>query len=53
MKKFTARAAVFLILAATGLAFAVYSFRIKNSVLLVVSALFAVVSADNIFCSLK
>ena len=53
MKKLTARAAAYLTLAIIGLAFAVYSIKIKNYILLAVSAIFALVSIDNIFCNLK
>ncbi|MBI2657776.1 hypothetical protein HYX08_03730 [Candidatus Woesearchaeota archaeon] len=53
MRKLTKKAAVFLALSAIGLAFAVYSIKAKNYILLAASILFAAVSADNIFCSLK
>ena len=53
MKRLTAKSTVFLVLAILGLVFAVYSFKIKNYALLVVAVLFALVSADNIFCKLK
>ena len=53
MRKLTIKSIIFLVLAITGVAFAVYSLKIKNKLLLVVSILFALVSADNIFCNLK
>ena len=53
MKKFSKKAAIYLILAIIGLIFAIYSLKVKNYVLLVVAILFALVSADNIFCNLK
>ena len=53
MKRLTNKALVFLALSAVGLAFALYSIKAKNYILLVVSILFAAVSADNIFCNLK
>ena len=53
MKKFPKKAAIYLILAIIGLIFAIYSLKVKNYVLLVVAILFALVSADNIFCNLK
>ena len=53
MKKLTKKAAVFLVLSAMGLAFVMYSIKAKNYVLLAAAILFAAVSADNIFCSLK
>lgn len=53
MKKLTAKATAYLILAIVGLAFAIYSIKVKNYILLAVSAIFALVSADNIFCNLK
>ena len=53
MKKFTTKAAVFLIFAVIGALIVVYSIKIKNYILLVAAALFAAVSADNIFCNLK
>ena len=52
MKKFTARASVYLILTLIGAMFAIYSIKLMNPVLLIVSILFAVVSADNIYCGL-
>lgn len=52
MKKLTAKASVYLALAIIGLAFAVYSIKAKNYILLSVSIIFAIVSADNIFCNL-
>ena len=53
MKKFTKKAAIYLILTIIGLIFAVYSIKLKNYILLVVAILFVLVSADNIFCNLK
>lgn len=53
MKKSTRTAALYLILAIMGLAVAVYSLKAKNYVLLLVAALFSVVSTDNIFCNLN
>jgi hypothetical protein len=53
MKRFTAMASAFLALAIIGLCAAVYSIAIRNYILLAVSIIFAVVSADNIFCNLK
>ena len=53
MKKLTSKAFVYLALAVIGLAFVAYSARIKNYFLLAISAIFAFVSADNIFCNLK
>ena len=53
MKKLTKKAAAYLILAITGIAFAAYSIKARNYILLVAAVLFAVVSADNIFCNLK
>jgi len=53
MKKFTIKAAIFLILAAAGAIVAAYSINVQNHVLLVAAILFAAVSADNIFCNLK
>ena len=52
MKKITAKSSVYLALAIIGLAFAVYSIKVKNYILLLVSIIFAVVSTDNIFCNL-
>ena len=52
-KKFTAKSTIFLLLAILGLVFAMYSIKIKNYILLAASVLFAVVSADNIFCNLR
>ena len=53
MKKLTAKSGIYIALAVAGLAFAVYSVKSKNYALLAVSILFALVSADNIFCNLK
>ena len=53
MKKFTKMAAAYLILAIIGIAFAAYSIKVKNYILLIAAGLFAAVSADNIFCNLK
>lgn len=53
MKRFTVKASLYLILAVTGLAFAAYSIKVKNYVLLAIAILFTIVSADNIFCNLK
>ena len=53
MTKLTARAVIYLILAVIGVLFIVYSVKIRNYALLVISILFALVSADNIFCNLK
>lgn len=53
MRAFTGKAAIYLALAITGVAFAVHSIKIKNHILLVAAILFTVVSADNIFCNLK
>ena len=53
MKKFTAKAAVFLILAVIGAAVAAYSIKTRNYILLAAAILFAAVSADNIFCNLR
>jgi len=53
MKKFTTKAAVFLIFAIIGVLVAVYSVKIENHILLAAAVLFAAVSADNIFCNLK
>jgi len=53
MKRFTAKAIVYLVLSMMGIAFAVYSIKIKNYILLAVAISFAFVSADNIFCNLR
>ena len=53
MKKLTAKATAYLALAVTGLAFAIYSIKVENYILLVVSVAFALVSADNVFCNLR
>ena len=53
MRKFTAKATIYLILAIIGLIFAVYSLKIKNYILAIVAILFAAVSTDNIFCNLR
>lgn len=53
MKKFTAKATIFLILAITGLLAAIYSIKMQNYILLAAAVLFAAVSADNVFCNLK
>lgn len=53
MKRLTAKASLYLALAIIGLAFAIYSIKVKNYILLSVSIIFAVVSADNIFCNLE
>jgi len=53
MKKLTIKSLIFLILAIAGAAFAVYSLKIKNNLLFAIAILFALVSADNIFCNLK
>ena len=53
MKKFTAKAKIFLLLAIIGLGIGAYSIKIKNYILLAAAVLFAFVSADNIFCNLK
>lgn len=53
MKKLTSKASAFLALAVIGLASAAYSIAAKNYILLAVSAIFAFVSADNIFCNLR
>ena len=52
-KAFTGKAAIYLVLAIAGLAFAWHSIKISNYVLAVIALLFALVSADNIFCNLK
>lgn len=51
--KLTQKASAYLILSIIGLIFAVYSIKAKNYILLVIAILFAIVSADNIFCNLK
>ena len=51
--KLNKRASIYLILTLIGIAFAFYSIKIKNYFLFVTAVLFAIVSADNIFCSLK
>lgn len=53
MTRLTKKAAAYLILAIIGLIFAAYSIKAGNYILLVAAILFAAVSADNIFCSLK
>ena len=53
MTRLTARASVYLMLAIIGAFFIIYSVNIRNYTLLAISVLFAFVSADNIFCSLK
>ena len=53
MKKFTAKARIFLILAITGVLVAAYSIKTGNHILLAAAVLFAAVSTDNIFCNLK
>ena len=53
MKKFTIKSTVYLILAIIGTIFTIYSIKVKNYILLIVAILFAIVSADNIFCNLK
>ena len=53
MSKLTKKSAVFLLLAIIGLIFAIYSVKVKNYILLAAAILFALVSADNIFCNLK
>ena len=53
MRKFTPKAAIFLILAIAGGIVALYSIKAQNYILLVIAVLFAAVSADNIFCNLK
>lgn len=52
MKAITTKAKIFLLLAIVGLIVAAYSIKIRNYILLVAAALFAFVSADNIFCNL-
>lgn len=53
MGRFTPKAMIFLILAVIGAIVAAYSIKMQNRVLTIVAILFAVVSADNIFCNLK
>ncbi|MBI2650649.1 hypothetical protein HYX04_05040 [Candidatus Woesearchaeota archaeon] len=53
MRKFTAKAAIFSILAVIGIAVAAYSIKVQNYMLLIAAILFAAVSADNIFCNLR
>ena len=53
MKRFTTKAAVFLILAVIGVIVAVNSVKMQNYLLLAVAILFAAVSTDNIFCNLR
>ena len=53
MTKFTAKAVIYLVLSVIGLMFSIYAVRTKNLILLIASILFALVSADNIFCNLK
>ena len=53
MRRLTNKAFVFLALSAVGLAFALYSIKAKNYILLIVSILFVAVGIDNIFCNLK
>ena len=53
MKRLTAKSIVYLVLSIIGIAFAIYSIRIKNYILLIAAILFALISADNIFCNLK
>ena len=53
MKRFTTKAAIFLILAVIGAIVAVNSVKMQNYILLVAAILFAAVSADNIFCNLR
>ncbi|MBI2541170.1 hypothetical protein HYV80_00475 [Candidatus Woesearchaeota archaeon] len=53
MTRITQKAAVYIALAVAGMAFAAYSIKMKNYILLAVSAVFALVSADNIFCNVK
>ena len=53
MKKFTTKAAAFLIFAIIGALVAIYSITIKNYILLSAAVLFAAVSTDNIFCNLR
>ncbi|MBI4143564.1 hypothetical protein HY487_01625 [Candidatus Woesearchaeota archaeon] len=53
MKKLTAKATAYLILAVVGLAFAIYSIKAKNYILLVIAIIFALISVDNIFCNLR
>lgn len=53
MKRLTTKATIYLLLALIGLAFTSYSFKIKNNLMLIASVLFAIVSADNIFCNLR
>ncbi len=52
MKRFTAKAIVYLVLSIIGISFVIYSIKIKNYILLAVAILFAFVSTDNIFCNL-
>lgn len=52
MRKLTARASVYLVLAIIGILFALYSIKLENYALLVIAVLFAFVSAENIFCSI-
>ena len=47
------RPVVYFTLSAIGLVFTVYSIAIKNYGLLIISILFAGVSAYNIFCGMK
>jgi|GEM_PF-3970869 hypothetical protein len=53
MKRLTAKSSAYLALAIIGIAFAAYSIKAKNYILLPISIVFAAVSADNIFCNLK
>lgn len=53
MKRLAAKSAVYLALAVAGFSSAVYSIMAKNYILLVISVVFALVSADNIFCNLR
>ena len=51
--KLTKMAAMYIILAIIGIVFSVYSIKAGNYILLAAAGLFAIVSADNIFCNLK
>ncbi len=53
MARLTKKAAIYLVLSAIGIIFAVYSIKANNYVLLAAAILFAAVSADNIFCNLR
>lgn len=53
MRKFITKAFAYLVLSIIGAVFSIYAIQARNLVLLIAAVLFAIVSADNIFCNLK